>query len=438
MIIQDWGILMRKVVSIGVIGLLAGVAMVVQPVSAAAVPDVACTVAGPNPARLDMTRAADGAPAYTKWLEQIDIAAANTAIQNAVHAEFGVDTGKEGVGTLARRGYLGSAVDHNTRTLVTVVTPEYRANAAALKARIAAALPATVNRTYKTAVIVGCHSGARIAAAADLLQARAWHPDAAKASFGFSLDASDSRLYVSFDPAFASAADAARAAFGDVAVVTLGGSSRAGRLDDGEPHWGGAGVRVGSGGITTNTCTTTFIVRRNSDGRRGGLSAGHCFTNGNSIYSSTQFWGTAWGEYDYPRFDMIGIASAGETYDNRIHVDPCCPSVRDVTSRRHPAVNDSVCLSGMVTRAVCGLIVNNLFATFCDEAGCTPGLMQMRRANDVTGRRGDSGGPVYMRTGPSTAAAMGLIVAATDGGRNVLAEKLGSFESHLGVTVITS
>jgi len=429
---------MRKVVHIGVIGLMLGVAFVVQPTAASAAPDASCTVQGPDPARVSMTPTADGTPAYAQWLGQADVSAANDAIQKAVQAQFGLTDGKETAAELVRRGYIGSTVDHNTRTIVTVVTPEYRAKAAALQARISAAQPASLTKAYRTALIVGCYSGSRLAAAADLLHGRAWHPEAAKASFSFAIEANDSRLHVSFDPGSAAAAEAARVRLGELAAVTLGGSSRAGRLDDGEAHYGGAGVRVGSGALNSNICTTSFVVRRNSDGRRGGLSAGHCFNNNNAVWSSTQFWGTAWGEAGYPTWDMIGVSSTAETYDNSIHVDPCCPSVRNVTARKFPAVNDNVCLSGMVTRAVCGLIVNHLFAELCDADGCTTGLMRARRANDVTVRGGDSGGPVYQRSGASNAVALGMIIGFNDGGRNLLGEKLNSIEAHLGVTVLTS
>ena len=143
-------------------------------------------------------------------------------------------------------------------------------------------------------MIVGCHSGADLAAGADLLTRRAWHPEAAEATFGFGIDAADSRLHVSFAPQDKAAAEAAGKALGDLAVVTLDGAARLGRLDDGTPHFGGAGVRVGSGSLNSNICTTAFAVRRNSDGQRGGPSAGHCFTNNQSIWSSTKFWGNGW------------------------------------------------------------------------------------------------------------------------------------------------
>src|SRR6201991_829457 len=123
---------MRKVVHSGVIAIMFGVAVVVPSTAATAAPSAGCTVPGPDPARVDLTtRAADGTPAYAQWLERPDVSAANLAIQKAVQAEFGLTDGKESVATLARRGYIGSTVDHNTGTIVPGGTPAYPTRGAA-------------------------------------------------------------------------------------------------------------------------------------------------------------------------------------------------------------------------------------------------------------------------------------------------------------------
>ena len=428
---------MRKALSIGVPVLLAGLFAVVNPAAAASAPTAKCTVAAADPARVSMARNADGTLHYTQWLEQEGVVAANLAIQKTVEAQFGLTDQKAAAATVVRTGYIGTAVDHNTHTLVTVVTPEYANRAEAFRGKVAAATPG-LPTGVSTAVIVGCHSGAQLATAADLLAGRAWHPAAAKATFGFAIDATDSRVHASFAVKDRAAAEAAQRALGDLAVVTLDGAGRTGRLDDGTPHWGGAGVRVGSGGINTNICTTAFTVRRNSDGQRGGVTAGHCFTNGQSVYSSSRFWGTSWGRANYPAFDMVGVAATSQTYENKIHVDPCCPVVRTVTNRKAPAVNDSVCQSGMITRAICGLVITNLFAELCDADGCTGGLLDAHRGTDTVIRGGDSGGPIYIRNGSNNATAVGLNVGTTTGGQNLVGEKLGNIESHLGITILTS
>ncbi|HEY3007216.1 MAG TPA: hypothetical protein VGJ63_04010 [Micromonosporaceae bacterium] len=221
-------------------------------------------------------------------------------------------------------------------------------------------------------------------------------------------------------------------------TVALGGASRTGRLDDGEPHYGGAGVRVGSGSSSSNTCTTGFVVVRSSDGRRGGVSAGHCFANGQQIYSGPQFWGQASGEAGFPTYDQIGIFSAAETYANKLHVDPCCPSVRTVTGRANPTINLTVCQSGMVTRAICGIRITSTSGQFCDADGCTTQLMVGSRNGDTIVRGGDSGGPVYTRPGSSTATIRGMVIAYGDFGATMYAEQVSYIEGHLGVRVATS
>ncbi|GAA1603572.1 hypothetical protein ACFQY4_09185 [Catellatospora bangladeshensis] len=401
----------------------------------AAPPTADCRVAGPAPA-LRAARAADGTPAYLQWLDTAPVRQANFAVQRAAQAALGVPDGKQRVSDTLRLGLIGSAIDHNTRTVTVVLTPEAGERAEEVGTRIAAMPSARDTAVAPTEVKVGCFSADRLIAADELLFARAWHPDAAAATFSYYLDAADSRYRVSFDPGYPEAAQALRDALGDVADVTLDGAGRTGRLNDGEPHFGGAGLRAGSG--ATNTCTSGFIARR-SDGRIGGTTAGHCFSNGQSIYSSTQYWGAASGKTNYPAYDIMFVSSSAETYDNKIHSDPCCPTERFVTAKRNPVIGDSVCLSGMVTKATCGISVNSLQGVLCAADGCTYGLMQGNRGGDVIVKNGDSGGPVYIRTGTSNATAVAMIIGCSSGScTSVLAEHLSSIESYLGVSVLTS
>ena len=133
---------MRTAVSIGVPALLLGIVAVVDPAAAAAVPTTKCTVNAADHAKVGMTRAADGTLHHTQWLEQEGVVAANLAIQNAVEAQFGLTDQKATAAAVVRTGYLGTAVDHNTHTLVAVVTPEYAAKAATFRSKVAAATPA--------------------------------------------------------------------------------------------------------------------------------------------------------------------------------------------------------------------------------------------------------------------------------------------------------
>ncbi|WP_155373160.1 chymotrypsin family serine protease [Catellatospora vulcania] len=418
-------------------------ATLVASLPAQAAPDltVDCQVATPA-AGLGAGLTADRAPAYGQWLDTESGRRANEAVQLAARQALGVTGGKERIADQVRRGYIGTALDHNTQTVTIVVTPEQRTRGAVLDNSLAAASPAADGTTgIKSAVKVGCFSAERLAAADELLTGRAWHPDAARATFSYSLRAADSRYQVTFDPRYPAAAQALRDALGEVAEVTLGATARTGRLNDGEAHFGGAGVRVNSG--ATNTCTTAFVAKRKSVTGdtavySGGISAGHCFANGNKIYSSTQYWGAASRESDYPAYDMIFVGSSAETYDNVIHTDPCCPTQRNITAKRNPLVGDVVCLSGMATKATCGITVFSLNTAICDDAGCTYGLMEGGRGGDVIVRTGDSGGPVYIRSGTSNAIALGMIIGCTSECRGVVAEQLTNIESHLNATILTS
>lgn len=416
-------------------GLMLATLVAAMPARAAAPAAPDCEVAAPA-AGLNAAPAADGTPAYRQWLDTEPGRRANLAIQQAADAAFAVGEGKERTAARVRRGLIGSAIDHNTQTVTLVVTPEQRDRAATLTGSLTSALASAQAVGVKTAVKVGCFSGERLAAADDLLFARAWHPDAAQAVYSYALRAADSRYHVSFDPRFPAAAQALQEALGEVAVVTLQDAARTGRLNDGEPHFGGAGVRAGSG--ATNTCSTGFVVRRNSDGLRGGTTAAHCFSNGQKIYSSTQYWGTASGEVNYPAYDLALVASSAETYDNVVHSDPCCPVQRNITAKRNSAPGDSICLSGMATKATCGVVVLSNEGVLCDAAGCTYALMEGARNGDVIVKAGDSGGPVYVRSGTSNATAVAMIIGCHSGCAAVLAERLPVIESHLGVTVLTS
>jgi hypothetical protein len=354
-----------------------------------------------------------------------------------------------GLAAKLQRGFIGYANDYATHTIVAVVTPEYaKANvlSTALTSARSLATP-TLSSAPGVRVQAGCFSAAQLLDAESVLRQRSWHPDAALASYAYSLRAEDSRFHVTFDERYPAAAEALGAVLGDRAIVELGTVARAGRLNDGEPHYGGSGIRKGfNSSLSSNQCTSGFTVRRNSDGRRGVTTAGHCFSNGDSIYSSTQFTGVLWGEgtvdNPYPSIDVAGVLSSSETYANIIHVEPCSPCTRTVIGKGVVGGSSTICLSGMVTTAICSVLVTSTDATLCDAAGCTVSLIEGWRNGDTIVRGGDSGGPAYVRSGASNATAVGTIVGGS-GGRSssatfVLVEPIGVTEEALGVTLATS
>lgn len=433
----------RWIVGLAVVLSTTGVAL---PVAAEAAP---CVVSGTSGAGLDRgTRDADGIYPYQSWLvSDAGQAVASTLTQTQAAVMGIADTAS--MDTRLQRGFIGFATDHATHTMVAVVTPEY-GNATGLGTALTTARN-LVAQTQPAApgvrVQAGCFTAAQLIDAESVLRQRSWHPDAAVASYAYALRADDSRFHVTFDDRYPGAAEALSAVLGDRAIVELGVVARAGRLNDGEPHYGGSGIRKGfNSSLSSNQCTSGFTVRRKSDGRRGVTTAGHCFSNGDSIYSSSQFTGVLWGEgtvdNPYPAIDVAGVLSSGETYANIIHVEPCSPCIRTVIGKSTVGGGSTMCLSGMVTTAICSVLVTSINSGLCDAAGCTFDLIEGWRNGDTIVRAGDSGGPAYIRSGASTATAVGAIVGGA-GGRSststiVLVEPIAVVEEALSVSVATS
>lgn len=419
---------------------------VVLPAAAEAAP---CVVPGTSGAGLDRgTRDADGIYPYQNWLVSESGQAVSRTLTQAQSSVMGI-ADKAGTADKLKSGLIGYTADYTNHTMVAVVTPEY-ANAAGLDAALTTARD-TVALTQPDApgvrVQAGCFSAAQLIDADSLLRQRAWHPEAAKASFAYSLRAEDSRFHVTFDDRYPAAARALIGVLGDRVAVELGPVGRTGRLNDGEPHYGGSGIRKGyNASLSSNQCTSGFTVKRKSDGRRGVTTAGHCFSNGDAIYSSTEFTGTLWGEgtvdNPYPAYDAAGVLSSNETYANIIHVEPCSPCIRTVIGKSSVGGGSTICLSGMVTTAICSVLVTSTAGTICDSGGCTPNLIEGWRNGDIVVRGGDSGGPAYIRSGTSNATAVGTIVGGASGRSGssayVYIEPIGAVEEALQVTLATS
>ncbi|NUR73621.1 MAG: hypothetical protein HOU81_22610 [Hamadaea sp.] len=409
-----------------------------------------CVVTGGTPAAADALRSAtpdaDGLYPYQQWLagEQGQRAsAALVAVENQV---FGHVPSSAGVSQKVGRGLIGFAPDYSSQSLVAVVTPEYAGTPGLVKemadaqSRLGPGAPALRVQT-------GCFSAAALADAYAVLTGTAWRTGNAKFAYAFHLDPVDSKFHVTVDTPQSAAAAKLAALLGDRAVVELGPVGRTGRLNDGEPHYGGAGIRVGySSNTASNTCTSGFMVRsRDTNGIVGMTTAGHCFAAGASIYSSTQYYGVAQStiQGEYPATDARRVYSSAETYDNVIHVEPCSPCTRTVTSRTYVSSGSSgICSSGMVTTAICGLTVISTTGQICDGIGCTSGLLVLYRNGDYIVRAGDSGGPLYFRNGSTTASAVGQIVGGSGGRYStstyMYAEAFESIEEALNVYIATS
>lgn len=344
--------------------------------------------------------------------------------------QFGV-SGKLDRTAALERGLIGTAIDYSTQSLV-VVVDEAKVDLTAAGRKMAAAVPGVTHRLQ-----AGCASAAKLVAAEKVLYNRSWHPDAAKAAFSYHLDPADSTYHVTLDPSDGALADALKRQLGELVTVESGAVKRLDRLNDTATHWGGAGIGLGG----DPTCTSAFSVVR-SNGVRASLTAAHCFFGWSSYssYSGSSYYGTVGPIPNYPLYDMVLLT--GSTYTNGLWVDPCCPSLRRVTSSWDVGVGSVICTSGMSMRALCGHTVRNTNATVCQPAGCTPGTIMFNRKPGYccSVLPGDSGGPLYTRSGTENAAVHGMIIAGdcgSSGCANGYAEKLVSITGFLSVSVLT-
>jgi hypothetical protein len=227
-------------------------------------------------------------------------------------------------------------------------------------------------------------------------------------------------------------ASALRAKVGDLVAIEWGTPQRTGRLNDSERHYGGAGIGLAN---KTANCTAGFVVRR--AGLTGSVTAGHCYLDGSTLFSGPFKYGKTAARQAFPQFDMIRIDPDGQAYTNIIHTGPSAPVTRNQIGKADPPVGSSVCVSGMVTGAKCGAIVTSTNSQFCDLSGCTGNLVTAQRIGVTLAEFGDSGGPVYTRSGVADAFINGMIIAGRPLGI-VMFHKVSTVETQLGVTVATT
>jgi hypothetical protein len=383
------------------------------------------------------TRTAAGYYEYQAWIANDSSQATLDRVQSLLKSYFGLGEDSGDLDAL-RGGLIGIALDHAAQR-VNVVVDRASVDVADLSARLTAALD---QPDFKVAVIAGCSTAQQLAAARTFLDRRM---KAAPDGWGYYLDAHDSTYHVTLSPGRTIAAAALTSSLGDRVRIEYETSALLDRLNDGQPHWGGAGIHAGS--YSSNNCTSGFTVGL-PGGNRGSVTAAHCFDDGQGINGrnvrsgSVDYGGQTAGASNYPSYDMVRIGNGGHTWDNKIHVDPCCPTVRTVVASGNPSVGDFICNSGMTTRAICGLEVMAVDQTF----GGRVHLIRASRSGDIIARGGDSGGPMYNRFGDTQAAARGIIVLGSGGPdcstekrcTTVYGHRISAVTSHLSVTVSTS
>jgi hypothetical protein len=291
------------------------------------------------------------------------------------------------------------------------------------------------------AVERSCRSAESIAAAWIELSARGWHAEATRTTFTADLDAATEQITVEYDQQTTSTAAATALAAVDGAVVRTapGSLQRMSRTNDTPSggHWGGA--RITS---SVRHCTAGFTVVRRSSGARASVTAGHCGAPGTSWNSGSHYYGTTSVRTDYPDYDQALLT--GSSYGPKIWTDGPgdTEDVRTVKGGADPSVGSQICQSGSFTRSLCGITVNSNNATYCDTEGCTTHVTRGTRSGQIVVRAGDSGGPVYTKTGTDSATVRGIAFAgsgcnAADHCTTIYAERYTSITGHLGVYALT-
>ncbi len=356
-------------------------------------------------------------PSYQEWIRQPKAAAALDRLAELADLDESI--------VLWRR-------DHIRQVVVLTLEPDTD------PASTLAGLKAAVQDDLNVVVHPACYGTAHRKELVEVMRARAWHPDALATTVSWHVDLTG-RVNIDLAPADLQKAEGLVAAFGDVVAVRAVESSLQGRMDDGSPHYGGAGI----GTLNDHTCTAGFTMSK-----RGGKwmsTASHCVDQ-LSVYSGPKYFGVthehSQNPHDWwPTIDFQLIGSGVETYTNKIHVDPCCPSVRTVTSAADAKASDNICISGMVTKAKCSYELQDLgegeYCTGFPEFECWDyDLLQAVHRLDVSTEIGDSGAPVYVRTASSTAKIVGSHFAET--GDYPLSFKISVIESVTGANVTTT
>ena len=200
-------------------------------------------------------------------------------------------------------------------------------------------------------------------------------------------------------------------------------------------HWGGA--RITS---VLKNCSAGFSVVRRSDRQRGSVTAGQCGGPG-TVWKSRANYGTTAVRTDYPDYDQSLLP--GSSYGPKIWTDGPgdTANARTVTGGGDPGVGTVDCQSGSFSTSLCGITVKSRSAKYCDSEGCTTYVIRATRGGQIAIIGGDSGGPVYTRSGSTTATIRGITFAgggcASSRCTTLYAERYASIAGHLGICALT-
>ena len=388
---------------------------------------------------------AEGYFEHEAWIADERVQLVKDAVDEALNQRFPQADPK--VDAVFATGFVGQVADHVHQRLVVVVDPalvDVTALQAQLTTTATAARVKYLAPELEVAVQPSCHSTHDLTKAHERLVAADWYPNALSTTSGWYLDAHDSTYHVFFQEKNRAAAEALKQRLGDVVTLEYqdGESTLDDRVDDGQPHWGGA--RIGPVG-GSNTCTSGFTVDTGSAGKAM-ITAGHCFSLNQAVESGNEAYGSI-TRRRFPTYDMEIINASNQNYDDDLYHDPIWAEndPMDVEGGSTPTGGDMLCVSGGWTRAVCYVEVldtcyDHTFL-YNGEWLTTPCVMMVDKPGDQVCTGGDSGGPYYRRPGASGARVVhGIHHGRRDSSQTheCLAEKYSSIVAGLDVTAASS
>jgi uncharacterized membrane protein len=203
------------------------------------------------------------------------------------------------------------------------------------------------------------------------------------------------------------------------------------RRDDIPAYWGGSGITPSA---PNGHCSAGYVVK-NSVGTRFMVTAGHCFSNGQTAV--TELGGRVVGVVQgngLPSQDMELIA--GQSYGSSIYIGGVNSSVgAHIASAGDPVVGfNDYCHSGRTTGENCGHTVNDVNALVCTSSGCKSPVIAF--TGGVLPQGGDSGSPLYAKSVSAPDKHIrGHIIAGN--GVTEYAEKWSRVAARFGVTIVT-
>jgi hypothetical protein len=250
-------------------------------------------------------------------------------------------------------------------------------------------------------------------------------------TFGSYLDQASGKVVIETD-APSEVVSSVVGAFGPLVEVRKQAiSEHYSRRDDVAPYWGGAGITLTA---PNPRCSTGYTVR-NSVGAQFMVTAGHCFTNGQTAVTELggRVVGTVSGN-GLPSQDMELIG--GQPYGPFIYVGGVNSSTgAHVASAADPVVGfNDYCHSGRTTGENCGHTVNSVTALVCTASGCKSPVIAFTGGNLPQG--GDSGSPFYANSVSNSDKHIRGHVIAGDGTTSY-AELWSRVSARYGVTIAT-